>query len=401
MEKIVGYFLVANVLIAIHGIFFRFLLLRQRRFLVNRMILLGGCILSLLVPLLQFQMLPNSIPVTNLLWQLPEVIVGDSESGTTNNWQISETILLVYGSVVGCLLFRLFWKYIQVSLMIREGRKELNGTQVFVFHPKINGPASFFGYIFWNDALNKDAEGAAVALAHERCHCQQLHSLDLLGMELLSAVFWINPAVYLLKRDLRQTHEFLADAAALAVAGPEGIKRLLLATQFQLQGLSQANHFHSHLKSRKMMLTQNSKTKIWPYLLVLPLAMLMLASARIQPLSESTGNVPHEEWAEAALPSGEVDVMPEPLNLADVVQRIGYPADAKAQKIEGKVIVKVLVDKKGDVSKHEILKEGHALLRSAVVSHLNELKFKPGTTDGKTVKAWVTIPFQFKLTANQ
>jgi protein TonB len=98
----------------------------------------------------------------------------------------------------------------------------------------------------------------------------------------------------------------------------------------------------------------------------------------------------------STVPAGEL-VDPKPMNLKELYQNIGYPDAAKAQKLEGKVIVQVLVGKTGDVEEHKVLKEADPILNEAVLEHLYDLKFEAGTEDGKPVKAWVTIPFAFKL----
>lgn len=52
-------------------------------------------------------------------------------------------------------------------------------------------------------------------ITHELLHCRQYHSLDILITELFSIAFWINPFVWLLKREVRLNLEFLADNSVL------------------------------------------------------------------------------------------------------------------------------------------------------------------------------------------
>jgi len=73
-----------------------------------------------------------------------------------------------------------------------------------------------------------------------------------------------------------------------------------------------------------------------------------------------------------------------------------YPELAKKAGIEGTVVVKVLVNTKGDVEKVEILKS-HPLLDEAAVTAAKQFKFTPGKQRDKFVKVWVSIPFNFKL----
>lgn len=73
-----------------------------------------------------------------------------------------------------------------------------------------------------------------------------------------------------------------------------------------------------------------------------------------------------------------------------------YPELAKKAGIEGTVVVKVLVNTKGDVEQVEVLKS-HPLLDESAIEAAKQFKFKPGKQRDKFVKVWVSIPFNFKL----
>lgn len=88
---------------------------------------------------------------------------------------------------------------------------------------------------------------------------------------------------------------------------------------------------------------------------------------------------------------------PAPVNMDDIKKLIGYPPMAKEAEIEGKVVLRVQVDKNGNYVKHIVMRDPHPLLTSEVVKHIRNLKFTPGIQAGKPIKVWVTIPFDFKL----
>lgn len=92
-----------------------------------------------------------------------------------------------------------------------------------------------------------------------------------------------------------------------------------------------------------------------------------------------------------------VEKVPQPVNLDEVVELIGYPELAKESSIEGQVIVRILLDEKGNYMKHSVIKNPHPLLTKAVEKQVHKLKFTPAIQAGKPVKYWVTIPFKFKL----
>ena len=73
-----------------------------------------------------------------------------------------------------------------------------------------------------------------------------------------------------------------------------------------------------------------------------------------------------------------------------------YPDLARRLGIEGTVVVRVLIDKKGNVEKAEIFKS-IPMLDSAALAAARQCKFKPGQQRDKKVKVWMAIPFTFKL----
>lgn len=88
---------------------------------------------------------------------------------------------------------------------------------------------------------------------------------------------------------------------------------------------------------------------------------------------------------------------PKPLNLQKIVNKMGYPEEARKQKIEGQVIVRVMLDKEGNYQKHVIVRRAHPLLVQAVEEHISMIKFSPAIQDNKPVQFWMNIPFNFRL----
>jgi TonB family protein len=85
-------------------------------------------------------------------------------------------------------------------------------------------------------------------------------------------------------------------------------------------------------------------------------------------------------------------VMPTPIK--KVLPK--YPPVAMKAKVEGLVILQVLVSEKGDVLAVKILK-GHDLLVDAAKEAALQWKFTPATKNGIKVKIWYTITIPFKL----
>jgi len=83
------------------------------------------------------------------------------------------------------------------------------------------------------------------------------------------------------------------------------------------------------------------------------------------------------------------------LEVAKVVQP-DYPLEAAAKKLQGKVLIRVLILETGDVDKTEIV-NGDAILAQAAAEAMLSWKFKPFIKDGKPVRVSTSLPYTFSL----
>jgi protein TonB len=87
-----------------------------------------------------------------------------------------------------------------------------------------------------------------------------------------------------------------------------------------------------------------------------------------------------------------VEVNPVPIKKVDPV----YPELARKAGVEGRVFVKVLVDKEGRVKKAAIM-TGPEIFHEATIAAAMQWVFKPAIQRDKPIAVWVALPFQFKL----
>lgn len=96
-----------------------------------------------------------------------------------------------------------------------------------------------------------------------------------------------------------------------------------------------------------------------------------------------------------------VEVMPEPIGgMNAIYKKIGYPEEAKDNKIEGVVKILTSIDRDGEVLDAQVV-EGigygcDEAARLAIFYH----RFKPGLIKGQRVKVQMEIPIEFKLDKN-
>src|SRR6185437_8646702 len=75
-------------------------------------------------------------------------------------------------------------------------------------------PFSFFNFIVVTKSAFKPEEYSQIII-HESVHSRQLHSFDVLLADFAFILLWINPLIYLFRRELKLNLEFLADEATL------------------------------------------------------------------------------------------------------------------------------------------------------------------------------------------
>jgi periplasmic protein TonB len=81
-----------------------------------------------------------------------------------------------------------------------------------------------------------------------------------------------------------------------------------------------------------------------------------------------------------------------------IAKNIKYPETAMTEGIEGVVVVKFFISRKGDVTGHEIFKSVNPDLDAEALRVIKTLtKFEPARRDGIPVPAWYYVPINFKL----
>ena len=103
-----------------------------------------------------------------------------------------------------------------------------------------------------------------------------------------------------------------------------------------------------------------------------------------------------EQVEKTVYQSFEVEKAPECVNLGQVRSSMSYPEIARQAGIEGRVTVKVLVSESGSVIKVGSV-SGPDVFYDEVRDKATNLEFTPGLQNGKPVKVWVTVPFNFRL----
>ncbi len=88
-----------------------------------------------------------------------------------------------------------------------------------------------------------------------------------------------------------------------------------------------------------------------------------------------------------------VEKMPEIVNQVNPV----YPEEATKNGIEGRVWVRVLVDKEGNAKKVAVVKSDNEIFNQSAIEAAMKYTFTPALQESKPVAVWVVMPFKFEL----
>ena len=244
-------------------------------------------------------------------------------------------------------------------------------------------PYSFFNQIVVGTHGLNDDELRCI-LAHESHHVSRNHTYDLLAAWMLCCGAWFNPFAWLIVREIRAVHEFLADAASINTCGREDYLHLLYRQATGTGYGHITNNFKSiNLKKRIVMMNKTkSRFGAWKALAALPVAAVLVMAGcqpangeaveqeeipfeatnvdESAPLDANTDEVFKVVEVDPEFPGGEEALYKY------LAENIKYPVMAKNNKVELRVI--------------------------------NAMpKWKPGMQQGVPVRVQYNIPITFKL----
>ena len=81
-----------------------------------------------------------------------------------------------------------------------------------------------------------------------------------------------------------------------------------------------------------------------------------------------------------------------------VANNIHYPETARINEIQGRVVVRFVVEKDGSAGEVKVVRSKDPDLDCEAVRVVKTLpNFVPGKTNGQTVRVWFTLPVSFRL----
>ena len=291
------YLLKLNIALIVLFGFYKLMFSGDTFFSWRRATLIGMYLVAMLVPGLNCSYWINkSVGMVSVANEyaaivLPAVTITQG-SGGAMNWET--TAMIIYNMVVCLLLLRFLWQLGSIVRLKAQCKKaDINGTKVYLLESD-EGPFSFFNWIFINPTKHSKQEIDEI-MTHELAHCRQRHSVDILFAELFAIAFWVNPFVWLLKREVRLNLEYLADNNVLANGtDSKEYQYHLLGLAYRKNVATISNNFNVlPLKKRIKMMNKKRTKKIAKakYALYIPLAAMLLVVSNIETVARDIANV--------------------------------------------------------------------------------------------------------------
>lgn len=291
MESFLIYTGKSTLLIACFYASYSLMLYKGTFFNLNRIFLITGVIISVLLPFVIFtEIVYIEAPVIDpATLDTTSFIAAEQHTGN-KNIDVIRILGSAYAIGTGLFFIRFIIQLLSLRRIIRLGYKHRYNNHTIVETNRVEAPFSFFNYIVINTDIT-DAE-LDLVLVHEKAHALQKHSIDMLLMHFLCIFQWFNPIAWLYKKAANENLEFLADRQTLSSCGTKKEYQYLLLEQsakVNIHQLNIINTFNSSIKKRIVMLNKQKSNRnfLWKYLLVLPLLFLFLYTLNTKTVAQT------------------------------------------------------------------------------------------------------------------
>ena len=205
-------------------------------FSANRFYLLGSLVLGALLPLVPEQLFFLQEPEL-VSYTLQPIVVGvdqigqaaagfgDAAGGGFRWMQLLSTVYLL-GMAVATSRFA--WGIWQLYKLRKNAAIEKAAGYTIYHTDKPHLPFSFFRGLYWSRHFQTDEVSRQNILRHEEAHIFQWHSLDVMVAELAAMLLWWFPIARLYRKEIKTTHEYLADEHVTRWFSKKEYGRLLL-----------------------------------------------------------------------------------------------------------------------------------------------------------------------------
>jgi TonB family protein len=383
----------------------------------NRVLLILILLLPLVVPAVKITVVSESslaasisVSISNFL--MPgEAYVTNLSGSIAQPFNFYRLFKWLYFIVSGLVLLRCAISIMVTLRIIRNGVLKSNQFPKIVTTDLDLSPFSFFPYVIIPNHYN-NTESYNEILNHETAHVRQRHTFDLILSELMIAVQWFNPVVWLIKRSIILNHEYLADRVSIKKHNDiREYQFSLLRFNAGLKTISMAHNFNNNIKNRIIMINKKSSTRISAVknLIMVPLVALITCTQATPEYKNESSTQLSKNLSSSSSPEltqkpyEVVDELPqypggEKALMDFIVDNIKYPKEAITKNIQGRVIVRFIVTKEGKTEGSSVISSANPLLDAEALRVIESISgWTPGKVGGKDVNTYFAIPVTFAL----
>lgn len=267
------------------------------RFRYQRMLLLGAPILAMLIIGLK-SIWPGAVVTLDMpLINLDPVVVGQNIETISTPLKLTWTNLYFLGVILFLIVSLL--KITRTALIFRNEDYDIS-EGVRLYRIANRHSFSFFNRIQLSPELDENA--AEMVLDHEKLHVKKQHSLDLILMEIMHAIFWFNPVFFWLKSRLVNVHEYEVDENLFSKYDVNYMHFLLnYAMGIQSTKFVLSNPFFNQLTLKQRIMTMKTERqfslKFWLILPVIAISgfFVQCTEEKVQPIEDRQSMAQDEE----------------------------------------------------------------------------------------------------------
>ena len=291
------YFLKSATCLALLLAFYHFILEKEKMHNFNRFYLLGSVLFSFLAPLYVIY----TIPVATETVQFVSEVYPIQSTIAKEPINYTQLFLIIYAIISFILLIRFVRNIVIILQKIKRNKQVPYQKAVLILVDDKILPHTFWNFIFINKTDYENQQIEQELFTHELTHVTQKHTIDVLILELVQIIFWINPFYILLKKAIQLNHEFLADETVIHQhKNTFQYQHLLLNKAAWKNEYYLASNLNYSLTKKRllMMTTKSSHTKIlFKKLAVIPLltGTIFLFAKRVEAQEKSENNLPKLE----------------------------------------------------------------------------------------------------------
>lgn len=276
----------------------------------NRFYLLAAVLLSIIAPIIQINIVHHSAEEKNTAIQLLQVIQGNDYLdaiviNSRQSFSAEQWMMMLYAFISLIFFTAMMISLIKIFFVIQSHTAQWLHNIKFINTNLRGTPFSFFHFIFWNEKIDLQTETGLQIFQHELVHVKEKHTIDKLLMQIILILFWCNPFFWLIRKELKIIHEFIADKKAVGQQGTAALAAMILNSTYPSHFNSLTNQFfQTSIKRRLVMLTkiQNPKMNYFSRILALPIiAFIFFAfTLRVKKPSVKSKNISaiHNKYSE-------------------------------------------------------------------------------------------------------